>query len=134
MKSHDRSGVNCETRGRREPRIRFAAPIKGWSTDRHGTAALFCACVLDAGLKGVRLYTYALTRPGEVVTLGYGHRKATFRVVWVAQKGSRRQGQVGLENLEPSKTLFRHLGLVVDFQDSYPPPAPSLWKAHNRTA
>ena len=93
---------------RRQRRVKFALPVKIWTEEGNGSVIQAAACTLDASLNGVRLQTSALRKIGQVVTLGYGTRRARFRVAWIGDPNGNRPHEVGLENVD-GKVLFHHL-------------------------
>ncbi len=57
---------------------------------------------LDIAVDGARvggLFNTAL-RKGDVVEVRRNHRKARFRVAWVGEAGTRREGQIGIQSID----------------------------------
>jgi hypothetical protein len=82
---------------RRETRINMPLSVWLWGLDREGKVFSQSAKTLNIATSGARLYgvTAALER-GFIVGLQCGNMRARFMVVWVGEKGSPREGQIGL--------------------------------------
>jgi hypothetical protein len=82
---------------RREKRHTVPITVKLWGLDSHGKVFSQNAKTLDIASNGARLFgvTAALER-GFIVGLQCGNMRARFMVVWVGEKGSSREGQIGL--------------------------------------
>jgi hypothetical protein len=82
---------------RREPRITVPLSVRLWGLDRQGRVFSQNAKTLNIATSGARLYgVNAELEPGFLVGLQCGNMRARFMVVWVGEKGSSREGQVGL--------------------------------------
>jgi hypothetical protein len=86
---------------RRERRLIVPISVRLWGLDREGRVFSQNARTLNIATNGARLYgvTAALER-GFIVGLQCGNMRARFMVVWVGEKGSSREGQVGLRAAE----------------------------------
>ncbi|HEX3587123.1 MAG TPA: PilZ domain-containing protein [Candidatus Angelobacter sp.] len=86
---------------RREKRHTVPITVKLWGLDSHGKVFSQNARTLDIAINGARLFgvTAALER-GFIVGLQCGNMRARFMVVWVGEKGSSREGQIGLRAAE----------------------------------
>ena len=86
---------------RRERRHTVPIAVRLWGLDRHGKVFSQNAKTLDIASNGARLFgvTAALER-GYIVGLQCGNMRARFMVVWVGEKGSSREGQIGLRAAE----------------------------------
>jgi hypothetical protein len=86
---------------RREKRHTVPITVKLWGLDSHGKVFSQNARTLDIATNGARLFgvTAALER-GFIVGLQCGNMRARFMVVWVGEKGSSREGQIGLRAAE----------------------------------
>ena len=89
--------------GRGNPSNTTSVPIsvRLWGLDRDGKVFSQNAKTLNIATSGARLYgvTAALER-GFIVGLQCGNMRARFMVVWVGEKGSSREGQIGLRAAE----------------------------------
>lgn len=91
---------------RRQKRNHVALPVKvclpGIKTSRPHPA-----CTLDLASGGVRLsgFRYEVAA-GSVIALERGKQRVNFRVAWVGKPGTRHEGQVGLECVEPVTELW----------------------------
>ena len=86
---------------RRETRVTVPISVRLWGLDREGKVFSQNAKTLNIATNGARLYgvTAKLDR-GFIVGLQCGNMRARFMVVWVGEKGSSREGQVGLRAAE----------------------------------
>jgi hypothetical protein len=86
---------------RRERRVSVPISVRLWGLDRNGKVFSQNAKTLNIATNGARLYgvTAALER-GFIVGLQCGNMRARFMVVWVGEKGSSREGQIGLRAAE----------------------------------
>jgi hypothetical protein len=86
---------------RRERRLTVPIAVRLWGLDSHGKVFSQNAKTLDIATNGARLFgvTAALER-GYIVGLQCGNMRARFMVVWVGEKGSSREGQIGLRAAE----------------------------------
>jgi hypothetical protein len=82
---------------RREQRVTMPLTVRLWGLDRHGRVFSQSVKTLNIATSGARLYgvTAELER-GFLVGLQCGNMRARFMVVWVGEKGTSREGQVGL--------------------------------------
>ena len=82
---------------RREPRVTVPISVRLWGLDRHGKVFSQNVKTLNIATNGARLFgvTAALER-GFIVGLQCGNMRARFMVVWVGEKDSPREGQIGL--------------------------------------
>src|SRR5262245_61579542 len=86
---------------RRERRLVVPIVVKLWGLDRDGKVFSQTARTLNIATNGARLYGVTATlERGFIVGLQCGNMRARFMVVWVGEKGSSREGQVGLRAAE----------------------------------
>jgi hypothetical protein len=82
---------------RREPRVTVPLSVRLWGLDRQGHVFSQNVKTLNIATNGARLYgVTAELEPGFIVGLQCGNMRARFMVVWVGEKGTQREGQVGL--------------------------------------
>jgi hypothetical protein len=92
---------------RREPRKEVQLPVRVFGTDASGRIFSESAATLDISQNGVKLGGIkAHVAKEEIIGLTYQNRKVHFRVKWVGEPGSPREGQIGLLNLSPEKPLW----------------------------
>ncbi|MBZ5508672.1 MAG: hypothetical protein LAO78_24695 [Acidobacteriia bacterium] len=86
---------------RRERRVTIPISVRLWGLGSDGKVFSQNVKTLNIATSGARLYgvTAALER-GFIVGLQCGNMRARFMVVWVGEKGSSREGQVGLRAAE----------------------------------
>jgi hypothetical protein len=92
---------------RKEPRTRARVMVKLWGTDAQGRPFIDSVHTRDVSTDGVLLEgVQCALQPGEAVGLTCGDKKGRFKVAWVGEKGSEREGQVGLESQAKGKCIF----------------------------
>jgi len=86
---------------RREKRVTVPIAVRLWGLDREGKVFSQNAKTLNIATNGARLFgvTANLER-GFIVGLQCGNMRARFMVMWVGEKGSSREGQIGLRAAE----------------------------------
>jgi hypothetical protein len=86
---------------RREKRTTVPISVRLWGLDREGRVFSQSAKTLNIATNGARLFgvTAKLER-GFIVGLQCGNMRARFMVMWVGEKGSSREGQIGLRAAE----------------------------------
>jgi hypothetical protein len=90
-----------------EKRIHLALPIRVYTWDASFRQQTLQACTYDISSKGARLVGLNGPREaGEVLSLERGKNKALFRIVWIGERGSPQQGQIGVESIEPDKAIW----------------------------
>ena len=92
---------------RREQRTRIALPVKVYTRDDHGRPVVEIACTMDITPKGARLTgVRCVAHTGEVLCVERGKSKAFYRVMWVGDRLTNRDGQVGLQCIEPEAEIW----------------------------
>jgi CheY-like chemotaxis protein len=82
---------------RREPRLSVSLPVQMVSQTQQDPAE---ASIVDVSHRGARLDGAAFyPNVGEIVHLVSGGVDARFRVIWVGEKGTPQNGQIGLQSL-----------------------------------
>jgi hypothetical protein len=86
---------------RRERRVTVPISVRLWGLDRNGKVFSQNVKTLNIATSGARLFgvTAALER-GYIVGLQCGNMRARFMVMWVGEKDSPREGQIGLRAAE----------------------------------
>src|SRR5215467_4200106 len=86
---------------RRERRVIVPITVRLWGLDRDGKVFSQNVKTLNIAASGARLFgvTAQLER-GFIVGLQCGNMRARFMVVWVGEKGTAREGQIGLRVAE----------------------------------
>jgi hypothetical protein len=85
---------------RREKRSMLAVPVRLKGTPQDAIAEADHACTLDVTPRGARLQSTAKLQVGDVVWVERGTRRAKFKVAWVGQPGTPKNGQIGIEIVE----------------------------------
>ena len=91
---------------RREPRKEVKVPVRIFGTDVNGktfSENLFTVNVSREGakLEGVR----PPIKVGETIGMVHGQSKGRFCVKWVGEPGTAQEGQIGLQNVSPEKSI-----------------------------
>ncbi|MFY9793293.1 MAG: PilZ domain-containing protein [Candidatus Sulfotelmatobacter sp.] len=82
---------------RREPRLSVSLPVQMVSQAQQDSSE---ASIVDVSHRGARLDGAGFyPRVGEIVHLVSGGVDARFRVIWVGEKGTPQEGQIGLQSL-----------------------------------
>ncbi|HZW79882.1 MAG TPA: PilZ domain-containing protein [Candidatus Deferrimicrobiaceae bacterium] len=82
---------------RREPRLSVSLPVQMVGRAQQGPSE---ASIIDVSHRGARLDGTAFyPKAGEIVHLVSGGVDARFRVIWVGEKGTPQEGQIGLQGL-----------------------------------
>jgi len=82
---------------RREYRLNVPLSVRLWGLDRQGKVFSQHVKTLNIATSGARLYgVTAELEPGFIVGVQCGNMRARFMVVWIGEKGSPNEGQVGL--------------------------------------
>ncbi len=92
---------------RREARKPLALPVRIFGTDRGGRMFSENVTTAELSQNGAKLTgVRAALKVDEIIGLTYGKIKVHFKVKWVGEPGSPREGEVGLLNLTPEKPLW----------------------------
>jgi PilZ domain len=93
--------------GRNDKRLRVALPIRITYWDEDKKPGLEMACTYDISAHGARISKLRfVNKAGEIVAVERGRNKAFCRVVWVGDDKSKLNGQIGLECVEPDRSLW----------------------------
>jgi len=82
-------------------------PVRVSGTDAEGNSFRHVVCTLDLSAKGARISSLQALRMkiGQELMLEHQRDRVRFRVVWAGEPGTNREGQIGLQSLEPEKML-----------------------------
>jgi hypothetical protein len=109
---------------RREPRMNVPLSVRLWGLDRRGKVFSEYVKTLNIATNGARLYgVTAELEPGFLVGVQCGNMRARFMVVWIGEKGSAREGQVGLRT---AKNGIWSVALPMAGEDDF-----AAWLAEN---
>jgi PilZ domain len=105
---------------RTDKRLHLALPIRITYWDEGKKPGLEMACTYDISARGARISSLRfVNQTGEVVAVERGRNKAFCRVVWIGDQNSKLHGQIGLECIEPNRTLWEPE--LRDMQEVYDP-------------
>ena len=88
---------------------RMARILKVWvrGVDPNGDPFVQSAYTVDVSQAGARLNGLGcVTRPGEVIEVKRGWRKARFRVVWIGQVGTPQADEIGILCVDGNKSIW----------------------------
>lgn len=92
---------------RREERIAVRLPVRVWGMDSNGKPFSQSTTTLDVTRTGARIGGLQCPlHQGDIIGVQHGPDKARFRVAWVGQAGSGRQGQIGVICVETDKYIW----------------------------
>jgi hypothetical protein len=81
--------------------------VRLWGIDVTGKPFFQTARTAEVSAKGARLEGITcLKQVGEVIGVQHGNQKGRFRVVWIGEKGTPEQGQVGIACLDSDKCIW----------------------------
>jgi hypothetical protein len=91
----------------RELRIPMKLFVRIWGMDAAGKLFGIDAHTVDITPVGACIHgPLAFLQRGAVVGVKCGRSHARFRVVWIGQPGTGRQGQIGVRCIEPGKYIW----------------------------
>jgi len=92
---------------RRQPRVFVELPVQIWGMDAHNRPFTQPASLRSISGRGATLQgVTAQLKVGDVVDVQYKGNKGQFRVVWLGQPGTKKQGEVGIESLSKDVLLW----------------------------
>lgn len=91
----------------REQRVPMKLPVRIWGMDSAGKVFNTDAHTVDitpvgACIQGVS----APLERGSIIGVQCGRSQARFRVVWTGQRGTKRQGQIGIRSVDLGKYIW----------------------------
>lgn len=89
---------------RKESRVFAVLPIKISPCDEPTRVRPACTCEIST--RGAKLMKIEGIGQGEILWITRHTRRAKFKVVWIGQTGSEREGKIGVETLEPDKFIW----------------------------
>jgi len=93
---------------RREPRARTALTVRVWGIDANGRAFNDQTFVRDISLRGALLEGLEHPiRPGDLVGVQHGERRARFHAVWVGKTGPGENFRAALQRLQRDECPWR---------------------------
>ena len=101
---------------RREHRIAGCKPVTVLGKDAFGNPFSQNTFTVEISATGARLRGLPPLTLGTIILLECGDERARYRVVWVGEKGTTYDDQVGVQCIDPNKTIF---GLEVPKADSF---------------
>jgi hypothetical protein len=95
---------------RPESRVEADIPVRVWGMDSDGRPFFQTASAGNISSDGALLSSVNHSlKPGEVIGVQYGEKKARFRVIWVVETGTARKNEVGVQILEHQQSPWGDL-------------------------
>jgi len=99
---------NFWRKNRRKPRVPKSLRVVVKGVDAKGHRFVQSAYTVDLSQDGARIDGIGfLTSPGQTIEVRRHWRKASFRVVWIGQVGTKEANQVGVFGLQTDKNIWR---------------------------
>jgi hypothetical protein len=93
--------------GRREKRVHVAVPVKVF-LDPASPSGQLC-CTYEISMIGARLVAVAgIEKVGQLVWLQRHNKRAKYRVIWLGEPKTPQAGQVGVEVVEKTTTIWEN--------------------------
>src|SRR5438309_5251331 len=90
---------------RHEKRLHLAVPVKVFP-DTASIESQNC-CTYEISTHGARLVTPpGIKTVGQTIWLQRQSRRARYKVVWIGERGTALESQVGVETLEPANVIW----------------------------
>src|SRR5438309_146956 len=90
---------------RHEKRLHLAVPVKVFP-DIASIESQNC-CTYEISATGARLVTPpGIKTVGQTIWLQRQNRRARYKVVWIGERGTALESQVGVETLEPANVIW----------------------------
>jgi len=90
---------------RHEKRLHLAVPVKVFP-DTASVESQNC-CTYEISTHGARLVTPpGIKTVGQTIWLQRQSRRARYKVVWIGERGTALESQVGVETLEPANVIW----------------------------
>jgi PilZ domain len=97
---------------RPESRVEADIPVRVWGMDSEGRPFFQTASAGNISSDGALLSRISHPlKPGDVIGIQYGEKKARFRVIWVVDAGTVRKNEVGVQILEHQQSPWGDLTL-----------------------
>jgi hypothetical protein len=95
---------------RPEPRLETDIPVRVWGMDADGRPFFQSASAGNISSHGAMLSRISHSlKPGEVIGVQYGDKKARFRIVWMVDGGAVRKIEAGIEILDNQQNPWEEL-------------------------
>jgi hypothetical protein len=91
----------------REQRVYMKLPVRIWGMDSAGKLFNTDAHTVDVTPVGACIQgASASLERGSIIGVQCGRSQARFRIVWIGQHGTKRQGQIGIRCVELGKYIW----------------------------
>src|SRR5947209_10436465 len=92
-----------------EKRLVIALPIRVYGMGSDGKPFNQEARTLDITRDGARIDGLPQITAGETVGVQYGENKARYKVIWVGEAGGNKEGQIGVQVVEPGPSVWHKI-------------------------
>jgi hypothetical protein len=92
-----------------EKRLVIALPIRVYGMGSDGKPFNQEARTLDITRDGARIDGLPQITAGETVGVQYGEKKARYKVIWVGEAGGNKEGQIGVQVVEPGPSVWEKI-------------------------
>ena len=92
-----------------EKRLVIALPIRVYGMGSDGKPFNQEARTLDITRDGARIDGLPQITAGETVGVQYGEKKARYKVIWVGEAGGNKEGQIGVQVVEPGPSVWHKI-------------------------
>ena len=107
-----------------EKRLVIALPIRVYGMGSDGKSFNQEARTLDITREGARIDGLPAIAAGETIGVQYGDAKARYKVIWVGEAGGNKEGQIGVQVVEPGPSVWNKiLDATPEEARWVPPPA-----------
>ena len=88
-------------------RVMAMLPVRIWGIDAHAQPFMQLASVTNISSGGAAVRgVHRRIRAGEVLEVQFGSQIAQFRVMWVGQVGTARQGEIGIVSMPAQPSIW----------------------------
>ncbi len=109
---------------RRNTRLKLALPVRVIGVEPNNRAIRQMACTLDVSARGARLNgLHQRLEPGGIVAVERGKCRILFRVMWMGTREEGRQGQAGIQALDPDTNPWEGVEFVEGPDEEFVPVA-----------
>jgi hypothetical protein len=108
-----------------EKRLVIALPIRVYGMGSDGKPFNQEARTLDITREGARIDGLPQIAAGETIGVQYGESKKRYKVVWVGEAGGNKEGQIGVQVVEPGPSVWHKVLDATPEEARWVPPPPT---------
>lgn len=92
---------------RLDKRVHIALPLRVTYWDGEKKPCLDLACTYDISPRGARITRLRnVNQPGEIIAVERGRNRSFCRVIWIGERNSELQGQIGIQCVESDRLMW----------------------------